>query len=366
LYHCGICGLNFNKKNQLNKHNYIHTGEKLYKCYFPYCNKSYFNEGKLNSHLKKIHNNNNNNNFLNKEKEFKRSYINNTNDIKFPKEINENKSFNERSIAFSENSTICMENLDKINNTIEAEEQMQNKILSKKTNFDYHENNNNNNSINNININIKLKNKNDKLKLKCDIFSYNKIQKSYYRCPIENCLKTYTTPFNLKSHIKTFHYSIKQFQCEICLQNFKHKCSLERHFLKSGHTGKIIKNNDDKVNDRNINKNRIFDNNGNSILKNNEEEAGNKNGIINIHDLNLIKEKIYKEKENNYIFKDNDNDNGNGSDYDYDHDHDNNNNKNNKYNEEDLINFNMEKNDAHNYISFKTENKLYEDLFFDN
>jgi len=40
--------------------------------------------------------------------------------------------------------------------------------------------------------------------------------------------------FNLKTHIKTYHYSLKEFKCDEinCNQLFKHKCSLERHKMK--------------------------------------------------------------------------------------------------------------------------------------
>ena len=61
-----------------------------------------------------------------------------------------------------------------------------------------------------------------------------KNEKKYLQCPFESCYKTYTTSYNLKVHIKTFHYKVEEFICnyEGCNQSFKHKCSLERHLMK--------------------------------------------------------------------------------------------------------------------------------------
>lgn len=64
---------------------------------------------------------------------------------------------------------------------------------------------------------------------KNETLSVNASDKKYYQCPYENCYKTYTTTYNLKVHMKTFHNDVKEFICGICNQNFKHKCSLERH-----------------------------------------------------------------------------------------------------------------------------------------
>lgn len=60
--------------------------------------------------------------------------------------------------------------------------------------------------------------------------------KKYIQCPFEDCLKCYTKMFNLKVHIKTFHYKVEEFKCSICLKTFKHKCTLEKH-KKNLHKG---------------------------------------------------------------------------------------------------------------------------------
>jgi hypothetical protein len=60
-------------------------------------------------------------------------------------------------------------------------------------------------------------------------------EKIYFNCPMENCQKTYTSRYNLKVHMKTYHFEIKEFVCQYlsCSQRFKHKSSLERHIRVS-------------------------------------------------------------------------------------------------------------------------------------
>jgi len=93
---CIICNIHFNKKSHLNKHNFIHNGEKPFKCYYPFCEKSYFNEGKLNCHIRKDHNLNTNITISNKINDINMRISNN----------------------ISENISTCFENNDltKINN----------------------------------------------------------------------------------------------------------------------------------------------------------------------------------------------------------------------------------------------------------
>jgi hypothetical protein len=53
----------------------------------------------------------------------------------------------------------------------------------------------------------------------------------FYKCPEPDCLKAYTTKYNLKVHLRTSHMKVNQFRCE-CDMVFKHKCSLEKHRMK--------------------------------------------------------------------------------------------------------------------------------------
>ena len=64
IYNCEICSLSFNKKNKLTKHVFKHGAKKNYKCYFPFCEKSFFTEGRL-----KVHINNHKNEFTTEIKE---------------------------------------------------------------------------------------------------------------------------------------------------------------------------------------------------------------------------------------------------------------------------------------------------------
>jgi uncharacterized Zn-finger protein len=56
-------------------------------------------------------------------------------------------------------------------------------------------------------------------------------EKKFLQCPIEDCKKSYSTAYNLKVHIKTYHYKLEEFICS-CGKPFKHKCSLLKHRIK--------------------------------------------------------------------------------------------------------------------------------------
>ena len=137
VYQYPDCDLCFNKKSKLFLHQKdIHNlvSAKI-PCYYPYCNKSYILEEKLNYHIQKYH----------------------------------------------------------MNLT-----------------------NNQNNNINEEN-NIEIKSENSSTK-----------EKKYYKCPYKECLKVYSSYYNLSVHIKTFHLKIKSFCYLICLNKYFHKVSLKK------------------------------------------------------------------------------------------------------------------------------------------
>ncbi|CAN9510722.1 unnamed protein product [Ophioblennius macclurei] len=51
------------------------------------------------------------------------------------------------------------------------------------------------------------------------------------RCPHEGCARSFTTAFNLQSHISSFHEGLRPFACPHpgCGKTFAMKCSLQRH-----------------------------------------------------------------------------------------------------------------------------------------
>jgi hypothetical protein len=53
IYTCDICSETFNKKCKLFRHSFKHDGKRTYQCYYPYCTKAYFTEGKLQQHIVK-------------------------------------------------------------------------------------------------------------------------------------------------------------------------------------------------------------------------------------------------------------------------------------------------------------------------
>lgn len=162
VYNCPDCDLYFQKKSKLflhqkNFHNVVF--EKI-PCYYPYCNKSYISEQKLNEHIRKYHMN----------------LINNPNKIK------EGQIF--------------------INN--------KNENIFNDYNSDY--------------------DNNDDKEIKSENSSIIK-EKKYFKCPYINCLKVYSSHYNLSVHIKTFHLKIKSFECSLCSNKYFHKVSLKKHLM---------------------------------------------------------------------------------------------------------------------------------------
>ena len=52
---CNICKEKFSKKSDYYRHIYSHTKNKPFHCYFPFCKRSYFKQGKLQSHINVYH-----------------------------------------------------------------------------------------------------------------------------------------------------------------------------------------------------------------------------------------------------------------------------------------------------------------------
>ena len=345
--------MTFLKKTQLNRHIFTHTGEKGFRCYYPFCNKSYFNSGKLELHIKKNHNgiiiSNNINNINNI---FTHNNSNDFNMIAPNPEL-----FHKRFNLISQNSenisiSTCIENNEEKKFNFTKKNKLEEIFLSKKNSELFYDEENSklnhkpeispNKTIDNEEENYSLSsnqecgeiytsksNKNSDydvfLKIKkinqnksnnilnngiknitSDLF--NKKEKSFYKCPFENCFKTYTSPYNLKVHIKTFHLKIKQFNCAVCNQMFNHKCSLINHINKVSHfsQGNLLNENElknfvlfqekDLKNFLKINKNEQNFFSGN---KKNEEYTNNEN--INVDDFIYFEEN--KNEENNSLYK---------------------------------------------------------------
>ena len=156
IYKCPDCEECFHKKSKLFLHQKKEHNLKVDKipCYYPYCNRSYISEQKLNYHIEHTHLN----------------FINNSKEGIF----SQKKRKNEESI-FSFN------NLDNMNKDSDSE---------------------NSNS-----------------------------EKKYFRCPYKECLKVYSSHYNLSVHIKTFHLKIKSFVCSLCGNKYFHKVSLKNHLM---------------------------------------------------------------------------------------------------------------------------------------
>lgn len=307
-YYCSICNITFVKKSQLSKHNYCHTGQKAYECYYPFCEKSYFNEGKLKLHILKNHNNSTtyspltDNNLIAINSSIPINNLNSENistclDNSSIKKVNSFNGFNRDSKEFinvqsdlsyrneKEDKSVCEDS-----NNSEDEENKSLKFLldekeeSYKINKDYLLDNNkliykdlvskNNNNVGQIITKSNNFLQRKKMKNFINTTFSQKDEKTFYKCPIKDCLKTYTTPYNLKVHVKTSHFKIQQYRCGVCAQTFSHKCSLNNHMLKLNHLGqsqeiKVFK--DSKINVKDLFKNLIPQNS----RQNNSKESEN-------------------------------------------------------------------------------------------
>jgi hypothetical protein len=123
-------------------------------CYYPYCNKSYISEQKLNYHIQHTHLN----------------LINNSKDGIF---LNQKRKTEDNIFNFN-------------------------------TSLDANKDNDSENSTN---------------------------EKKFFRCPYNECLKVYSSHYNLSVHIKTFHLKIKSFVCSLCGNKYYHKVSLKNHLM---------------------------------------------------------------------------------------------------------------------------------------
>ena len=223
VYKCPDCELFFQKKSKLLLHQRdIHNlvFEKI-PCYYPYCNKSYISEQKLNDHIQKFHMN----------------LINNPNKIK------ENEIFT----------------------------------------------NNNDNIFNDFNNDNDYNNDNDIKEMESENSS-NK-EKIYFKCPYKNCLKVYSSHYNLSVHIKTFHLKIKSFVCSLCSNKYFHKVSLKKHLMieHKYNNEQVKKFLEDPIHKSNIIKEEIIQ----EVKKSLEKEglyhnsySENKDDIMNIEECN--------------------------------------------------------------------------------
>ena len=217
VYQCPNCELYFQKKSKLFLHQKdIHNivFDKI-PCYYPYCNKSYISEEKLNDHIQKYHLN----------------YINNINNLK------------------------------------------EGEIFS---------NNNNDNIFNDfINENKEIE----------SLENSNNKEKKFFKCPYKNCLKVYSSHYNLSVHIKTFHLKIKSFSCNLCSNKYFHKVSLKKHLMieHKYNNEQVKKFLEDPIHKSNIIKEEIIQ----EVKKSLEKEglyhnsfSENKDDIMNIEECN--------------------------------------------------------------------------------
>jgi uncharacterized Zn-finger protein len=55
LINCDFCAEKFSKKSDYHRHMFSHTKTKPFQCYYPFCKRSYYKKGKLQSHIDQYH-----------------------------------------------------------------------------------------------------------------------------------------------------------------------------------------------------------------------------------------------------------------------------------------------------------------------
>ena len=204
-YKCNQCSNEYSRSDHLKRHLISHGENKTpfecEECYQRFSNKSH-----LNRHLKAIHTNYENFRFKC-----------DTCDIMFDKKFKLNKH-NSKSHNTQDNKVSSSPKV-----TFECYYPFCQRKFTTYRKQQLHINNTHNKINSEIDLSSALSD-----------FKSEEIPHTHLQCPFENCFKTYSTNFNLKTHIKTFHYSVKEFKCDVlnCNQLFKHKCSLDKHRMR--------------------------------------------------------------------------------------------------------------------------------------
>ena len=65
--------------------------------------------------------------------------------------------------------------------------------------------------------------------LNVDNYIIKVVENGKSKVACRECGKSYTTAFNLKSHIKINHFGIKEYECDICKQQFGRRETMKTH-----------------------------------------------------------------------------------------------------------------------------------------
>ena len=213
-YKCTLCSKSYKRSDHLNRHMLTHSDKNnIYKC--PYCDFSFYLKYHLKSHLNNIH-------VMNPFK-FKCEFCGEF----FPKKI--------KLLKHQRHEHKEQININKVNCYYPYchKEYIHQEDLLKHIAKDHQ--------------NTKVELEDEKEENQTNEETVIK-EKKFFKCPYENCLKTYSTSFNLNTHIKSFHLKIKAFTCEICKLNLSHKSSLKRHMEKTHH--KQLNSNSEEVKEK--------------------------------------------------------------------------------------------------------------------
>ena len=215
-YICKICNKSYKRSDHLRRHMISHDPEPTYfEC--DYCLKRFNLKYHLTAHLQNVHG---------------------KSELKIYKCPDCDECFHKKSKLFLHQKNIHKLIVDKIpcyypycNKSYISIQKLNHHIQS------YHLNLINNskdglfsNPKNNDNDNIFNFNNINDINEDMDSENSNK-EKKYFKCPYKECLKVYSSHYNLSVHIKTFHLKIKSFHCSLCGNNYYHKVSLKNHLI---------------------------------------------------------------------------------------------------------------------------------------
>ena len=233
-YKCDLCGKILSSNKNLKKHLKLHTSSRDYVCKL--CDKSYKRSDHLRRHMITHEPNPN---YYECEYCYKRfnlhyhltSHIQNVHTepkIKLYKCPDCELYFNKKSKLFLHQKDFHHLNLEKIpcyypycKKSYISEQKLNDHIKK------YHMN------VINNNQNWSLFNENmDEVDNEYQLESNEpEDEKKFFKCPYKECLKVYSSQYNLSVHIKTNHLKIKSFKCNLCSNKYYHKVSLKKHLM---------------------------------------------------------------------------------------------------------------------------------------
>ncbi|XP_067107556.1 general transcription factor IIIA, b [Osmerus mordax] len=227
-FSCETCEKSFCTRYQLTRHQLSHSGEKPFKCLVEGCSEAFTTHASMKNHMTRIH--------QHQEKRFKCDHLGCGKDFKKKYQLSTHKCEHSQLLPFHCNAEGCKREFptsrklrchEKVHRGYPCE--VEGCLFQGKTWTDYQKHR-----------------KEHRVRLQCDgcrkkfweawFLHLHKLwihsgERRLFRCPKQGCERTFTTRFNLDSHVTGEHEHKKDFPCSHpgCGKSFVMKESLRRH-----------------------------------------------------------------------------------------------------------------------------------------